>query len=105
MNIVCYHSVSYRVFNEVFKSLKNENHSFSLDPNQFKEMVDAVRDAEKSLGKVSYKLKEKANKLSQLASRSLYIVKDVIEGDELTEDNVRSIRPGFGIHTKYLNEF
>ncbi len=85
-------------------SIGGADASFSLDTEQFKEMVDAVRDAELSLGKISYKLKEKASTLSKLASRSLFVSKDVEKGEKLTKDNIRSIRPGNGLHPKYYYE-
>ncbi|MFV9549504.1 pseudaminic acid synthase [Algibacter sp. PT7-4] len=86
------------------RSIGGADASFSLDTEQFKEMVESVRDAEKSLGKISYKLKEKASSLSKLASRSLFITEDVKKGEILTNENIRSIRPGNGIHPKYLNQ-
>lgn len=86
------------------RSIGGADSSFSLDTEQFKEMVESVRDAEKSLGKISYKLKEKASSLSKLASRSLFITEDVKKGEILTNENIRSIRPGNGIHPKYLNQ-
>jgi pseudaminic acid synthase len=75
--------------------------SFSLDPTEFKEMVDAVRDTEKALGKVTYDLSSKAKK-SREFSRSLFAVKDIKKGEAFTEENVQSIRPGFGLHPRYL---
>ena len=66
-------------------------------------MVEAIRNIEKALGKVTYELSAKSMK-SREFSRSLFIVEDVLCGDTLTEDNVRSIRPGYGMHPKYLNE-
>ena len=66
-------------------------------------MVNAVREAEKSIGKIDYSLTEK-QKSAKLLSRSLYITKDVKAGDIINAKNVRSIRPGFGLHPKYLNE-
>ena len=66
-------------------------------------MVNAVRDAEKLLGMVSYEVTEKVKKNRKFA-RSLFVVEDVNEGDELTEKNVRSIRPGNGLHPKYYKE-
>jgi pseudaminic acid synthase len=64
-------------------------------------MVKAVRNAEKMLGKVDYELDEKRRR-SREFSRSLFISEDVKKGDVLTEKNVRSVRPNFGMHTKYL---
>lgn len=74
--------------------------SFSLDEKEFKSMVDAVRNTEKSLGNIDYNLSEKAKKSRQF-SRSLYVVKDVKAGESITEENMRSIRPGYGLHPKY----
>ena len=67
-------------------------------------MVKAVRDAEKAIGKVTYNIGSKATNLSKLAYRSLFITKDVKKGETLTKENVRSIRPGNGLHPKHYNE-
>jgi pseudaminic acid synthase len=85
------------------KSIGGPDAHFSLDEEEFKTMVDAVRNAEKSLGKVDYELTEK-KKSSRAFSRSLFVVESVKAGELLTEKNVRSIRPGFGLHPKYYNE-
>lgn len=76
---------------------------FSMEPKEFKEMVDVIRDVEKALGKVNYELTPKVEK-SRVFARSLFIVKDVKAGEEITEENVRSIRPGYGLHPKYYNK-
>lgn len=76
---------------------------FSMEPNEFKQMVDSIKNVEKALGKVCYELSDKM-KLNKEFSRSLFVVEDMKTGDIITEDNVRSIRPGFGLHPKYLNE-
>ena len=73
------------------------------DKGMMKEMVDAIRTAEKALGKVSYEITEK-EKESRIFRRSLFVVKDVKEGEEFTEENIRSIRPGHGLHTRYLDK-
>jgi len=85
------------------KSIGGPDAHFSLDEKEFTEMVKAVRIAEKMMGKVDYEMTEKKKKSRQF-SRSLFIVKDVKEGEEITRENVRSIRPGFGIHPKYFRE-
>jgi len=85
------------------KSIGGPDASFSLDEKEFTEMVKAVRDAEKAIGKVDYSLTEKMKKSRQFA-RSLYVVKDIKAGEVITEENVRSIRPGFGLHPKYYKE-
>lgn len=81
------------------KSIGGPDASFSLDVDEFTEMVKAVRQAEKSLGKVDYGLSEKQEK-SQQFSRSLYVVNPIAKGEKITKDNVRSIRPGYGMHPK-----
>ena len=84
------------------KTIGGPDASFSLDEDEFTKMVKAVRETEVALGNVNYKLTEK-----QLAgrdfTRSLYIVKDVKKGEVVTKENVRSIRPGYGMHPKELN--
>jgi pseudaminic acid synthase len=85
------------------KSIGGPDASFSLDEKEFTEMVTAVREAEKALGKESYELTEK-QKVGKDFSRSLYVAEDIKEGELITEKNVRSVRPGFGLHPKYLPE-
>ena len=77
--------------------------SFSMDETEFTEMVVAVREAEKAIGLVDYTLTDKQIKGKDF-SRSLYVVENMNAGDVITEKNVRSIRPGFGLHPKYFNE-
>lgn len=85
------------------KSLGGPDASFSLDPKEFKNMVKGVRTAQKMLGKIDYSLSELKKKARNF-SRSLYIVKDVKKNELVSEKNVRSIRPGFGLHPKYLKK-
>jgi pseudaminic acid synthase len=85
------------------KSIGGADAHFSLDETEFKKMVDAIRLTEKIIGKVDYEMTEKKMKSRQF-SRSLFVVKDVNIGDKLTNENVRSIRPGFGMHPKHLSE-
>lgn len=85
------------------KSIGGPDADFSLDYNEFSEMVAKIRNTEKLLGVVSYHVSEKVEKNKKFA-RSLYIVKDVKEGEIVSEKNVRSIRPGFGLHPKYFEE-
>jgi len=66
-------------------------------------MIKAIRDTEKLLGKVDYSITEK-RKQSRRFSRSLYVAKDIKKGEVFTEENVRSVRPGYGIHPKYLKD-
>ena len=85
------------------KSIGGPDADFSLDEKQFTEMVNAVRDTEKLLGSVSYEVSEKVKKNRKFA-RSLFVVEDVKEGEKLTEKNIRSIRPGYGLHPKHYKE-
>lgn len=85
------------------RSIGGPDSSFSMNETEFTEMVKAVRDTEKALGKIDYSLTEK-QKSSRALSRSLYVVEDIKAGEIITEQNVRSIRPGFGLHPKYLKE-
>lgn len=83
------------------KSIGGPDASFSLDEKEFTQMVLAVREAELALGQVDYSLTNK-QKQGRNFSRSLYIIKNVNKGDVISENNIRSIRPGFGLHPKYL---
>lgn len=84
------------------RSLGGPDAAFSLEPNEFEAMVKGVREVEKALGEVSYELTEKVKKKRKF-SRSLFAVKDVEIREIFTEKNVQSIRPGFGLHPRYLN--
>lgn len=77
--------------------------AFSLEPHEFKAMVDAIRTTEKALGKVNYEVTEH-EAASRIFRRSLYVVKDLKAGDVLTRENIRAIRPGLGLPTKYLEQ-
>ncbi len=77
--------------------------AFSLEPQEFKAMVDAVRTAEKALGKVCYKVGEQEAK-SLVFRRSLFVVKDIKAGEIFSEENIRTIRPGYGLHPRHLKD-
>lgn len=86
------------------RSIGGPDASFSMNEVEFTAMVKAVREAEQAIGKVSYELTEKQIK-GRTFSRSLYVVKDIKQGEIITEENVRSIRPGFGMHPKELKNW
>lgn len=85
------------------RSIGGPDSSFSMDEAEFTGMVKAVREAEAAIGVVDYKLTEKQAKGKNF-SRSLYVVEDIRAGEVITENNVRSIRPGFGMHPKHFKE-
>ena len=84
------------------KSIGGPDASFSLEPHEFKAMVDAVREAERALGRVDYQLNEKKVKNREFA-RSLFVVKDIQAGEVFTTEHVRSIRPGHGLAPKHID--
>lgn len=85
------------------KEVESEDATFSMDETEFRNMVQKVRLAEAAMGKVDYSLTEKM-KNSRTASRSLYVAEDMKAGDVITEQNVRSVRPGYGLAPKFLPE-
>ena len=85
------------------RSLAGPDSAFSLEPMEFKAMVDGVRNCEKVLGCVDYGLTA-AEAKSRVFRRSLFVVEDIRAGEMFTERNVRSIRPGHGLHTRHLEE-
>ena len=85
------------------KSIGGADSEFSLDKKEFKLLVDVFRDTEKLLGVVDYSLDEKKQKQRRF-SRSLYISKDIKKGEIFSLENIKSVRPGYGLHPKYLNE-
>lgn len=76
---------------------------FSMEVDEFAKMIEQIRNVEKALGKVTYELTSKQIE-QRKSSRSLFVVKDIKEGDIFTAENVRSIRPGIGMHTKYYED-
>ena len=85
------------------RAMGGPDSAFSLEPHEFKATVTAVRTAEKALGKVNYAVSER-EEASQVFRRSLFVVQDINSGEIFTTENVRSIRPGFGLGTRYLED-
>lgn len=77
--------------------------AFSMEPEEFRQMVQQIRILEKALGSSEYVLTD-TQKLEHEGSRSLFVVKDIEKGDLLSPENIRSIRPGNGLHTMYYEE-
>lgn len=85
------------------RSVPGPDSAFSLEPHEFKAMVETVRTVERALGAASYGPSEQERN-SLVFRRSLFVVEEMKTGDEFTEANVRSIRPGYGLHTRHLPE-
>jgi pseudaminic acid synthase len=85
------------------RSYHGPDSAFSLEPQEFKAMVDAVRTTEKALGRVHFGSGDNES-LLRAYRRSLFVVQDVKSGEPFTAENVRSIRPGNGLHTRHLCE-
>ncbi|MCG3663448.1 pseudaminic acid synthase [Aliarcobacter butzleri] len=85
------------------KSIGGADCGFSMDKKEFKQMVEAIRNAEKLIGVVDYSLNEKRKKQRRFA-RSLYISSDIKKGEVFTLENIKSVRPFYGLHPKYLND-
>ena len=85
------------------RSIPGPDAAFSLEPHEFKVMVESIRITEKAIGKVSYRRTEK-EKDSLVFRRSLFVTKDMSAGEFFTEENIRSIRPGYGLHTHFQKD-
>lgn len=85
------------------RDISSPDSAFSLEPHEFKAMVDAVRTVEKALGEVRYEIGDQESK-SRVFRRSLFVVRDMRAGETFTEENIRSIRPGYGLHPRYLKD-
>lgn len=77
--------------------------AFSMEPEEFRQMARDIRTLEKALGRISFELTEKEME-SRAFRRSLFVVEDMLAGEIFTEKNVRCIRPGYGLHPRYLKE-
>lgn len=82
------------------RKLGGADADFSLNKDEFKQMIDAVRNTEKLLGNVDYSVDEK----NRIFARSLFVVNDIKKGEKYTPENIRSIRPGYGLHPRYYEE-
>jgi N-acetylneuraminate synthase len=82
---------------------KTADSFFSIEPHELKDLIDNIRIAEKAIGKVHYGLTEEEKKIA-IFRRSLFVVKDVKAGEKVSNENIRSIRPGCGLPTKYIEK-
>jgi len=97
-------SLGARVIEKHFtlsRKIKTPDNFFSIEPQELKDLVKNIRMVEKAVGKVYYGLRA-GEKESRMYRRSLFVVKDMKKGDFFTEENIRSIRPGYGLLPKYL---
>ena len=74
---------------------------FSLEETEFKKMVDDIRYTEQALGSVNYKITKSA---SLSIANQLYVCKNIKKGEIFTKDNIKAVRPGLGLHPKYLDD-
>lgn len=82
------------------RKLGGPDAKFSLEPKEFKQMVKSIREAEEAIGKISYELSEKV-KEHRFLMRSIFAVKNIKRGEKFTKENIRVIRPFYGLHPKY----
>lgn len=85
------------------RSIGGPDSGFSMDKNEFADLVKNIREAEASLGNVSYELSERINK-SRKSGRSLYVSKRIKAGERISKDNVRCVRPGLSLHPRYWKD-
>ncbi len=82
------------------RNLGGPDADFSMEPHEFKEMVEKVREVEQSLGKITFDVSEK----NKSRRRSIFVSQDIKQGEVFTNKNIKSVRPGAGLHPKFYNE-
>lgn len=87
----------------ISRKIEGPDSTFSMEPVEFKQMVDDIRQAELAIGSVSYGT-TKQEEDSKIFRRSVFCVKDIEKGDTITEENIRIIRPGYGIDPQYYKD-
>lgn len=87
----------------VSREVENPDSSFSMEPQEFAEMVKEIRIVEKAKGKIQYGPSEQ-EKDSVVFRKSVFVVKDILAGESFTEENIRVIRPGYGLKPKYYQD-
>lgn len=86
----------------ISREIENPDSSFSMEKDEFKKMVDDIRNVEKAKGYIRYGVTDEERD-SIIFRKSIFVVKDIKKGEEITKDNVRVIRPGYGLPPKYYN--
>ena len=86
----------------ISREIENPDSSFSMEKDEFKKMVDDIRNVEKAKGYIRYGVTDEERD-SIIFRKSIFVVKDIKKGEEITKDNVRVIRPGYGLQPKYYN--
>lgn len=84
----------------ISREIKNPDSSFSMEPDEFKKMVEEIRVVERAIGKIDYDVSE-AEEKNRVFRKSIFVVKDIKKGDVFNEQNIRIIRPGYGLEPKY----
>jgi len=87
----------------ISRKIENPDSSFSMEPEEFKKMVEDIRAGERAIGKISYDISEK-EKINKNFRRSIFVVKDIKKGEIFTENNIRVIRPAYGLPPKHFEE-
>ncbi|WP_099190192.1 pseudaminic acid synthase [Tepidibacter mesophilus] len=87
----------------ISRKIENPDSSFSMEPDEFKRMVEDIRSAERTIGKISYDRSERESKNLKFR-RSIFVVEDIKRGEILTENNIRVIRPAYGLKPKYYED-
>lgn len=87
----------------ISRTIKNPDSTFSMEPHEFKQMVEEIREVEKALGDVSYGVSPQESYNTRFR-RSLFVVEDIAQGEALTQENIRSIRPSDGLKPKHMKE-
>ncbi len=87
----------------ISREIKNPDSSFSMEKEEFCAMVRDLRDTERAIGKVAYNVSEQEAE-NKIFRRSIFVVKEINEGEQFTEDNIRVIRPAYGMHPRYYFE-
>lgn len=85
------------------REIENPDSSFSMEPLEFKKMVEDIRQTEKAIGRVAYGFTRQEEN-NRCFRKSIFVVRDIKKGELLTTDNIRVIRPAYGLEPKYYDD-